>query len=232
MDVSDKTNPRVLAVKTYPNAFAHNVWLTDDGSYLLSTDETTVPGGRLRLWDMRNLEDIFQVGEYTTHPQATIHNVYVRGDFAYAAYYAEGLRVIDITDPTLPAEAGYYDTHPEWITGFRGAWGCYPFLPSGNILISDIQSGLWIFAFDGTYAGRLRGAVRDAFSGEPIAGAEVRLRGNNAPASTNGAGQYGIGYMPGSYTLTVTRSGFRTFETEVTLVTLETVNLDVNLEPE
>jgi len=232
VDVSDKTNPRVLATKTYPNAFTHNVWLTDDGSYLLSTDETTVPGGRLRLWDIRNFDDIFQVGEYTTHPQATIHNVHVKGDFAFASYYAEGLRVVDITDPTLPAEAGYYDTHPEWITGFRGAWGCYPFLPSGNILISDIQTGLWVFSFDGTYAGRVRGVVRDATTGDPIEGARITLPGNNAPVTTNSAGEYGIGYIPETYRLTVEKPGFRTVEIEMTLVSRETVPLDVNLEPE
>jgi hypothetical protein len=26
-----------------------------------------------------------------------------------------------------------------------GAWGVYPFLPSGNILISDMQTGLYLF---------------------------------------------------------------------------------------
>ncbi len=232
VDVTDKANPRVLATKTYPGAFTHNVGLTDDGSYLLSTDETTVPGGRMRVWDIRNLDEIVQVGEYTTHPQATVHNVHVRGDFAFMSYYAEGLRIADITDPTLPAEAGYYDTHPEWVTGFRGAWGCYPFLPSGNILISDIQTGLWIFSFDGTYAGRLRGVVLDSSTGQVVEGARVSLAGNNAPAMTNSAGEYGIGYVPDTYRLTVAKAGFRSFETEVTLIAGETTRLDISLEPE
>jgi len=232
VDVSDKSNPRVLAQKRYPGAFTHNGWVTDDGAFFLTTDETGAPnGGRLRVWDIRNLEDISQVGEYTTHPQATIHNVHAKGDFAYASYYAEGLRVVDMTDPTLPAEAGYYDTHPEWITGFRGAWGCYPFLPSGTILISDIQTGLWVFSFDGTYAGRVRGVVRDASTGEPIEGARITLEGSNAPVVTNSAGGYALGYIPDTYRLRVEKAGFQTLESEVTLVSLETTILDLDLEP-
>ncbi len=229
VDVSDKSNPRVLARKQYPAAFTHNGWLTGDGSYFLTTDE--VPGGHLRVWSILDLENIFQAGEYTAHPLATIHNVYVRGDFAYASYYAEGLRVIDITDPTLPVEAGSYDTHPEWEDGLRGAWGCYPFLPSGTVLISDIQTGLWVFSFDGTYAGRIRGAVRDAVSQQPIEGARVSIAGNNAPVTTNSQGEYGIGYVPDTYRITVSKPGYNPYETEVTLVSGQTINLDVSLTP-
>ncbi|MBT3621909.1 MAG: T9SS type A sorting domain-containing protein, partial [Flavobacteriales bacterium] len=28
---------------------------------------------------------------------------------------------------------------------FKGAWGIYPYLPSGNIIVSDMQTGLYIF---------------------------------------------------------------------------------------
>ena len=31
---------------------------------------------------------------------------------------------------------------------FAGAWGVYPFFLSGNILVSDINSGLYIFGLD------------------------------------------------------------------------------------
>ena len=38
----------------------------------------------------------------------------------------------------------FYDTWPGSSGGFSGAWGVYPYLPSGNILVSDISSGLFI----------------------------------------------------------------------------------------
>lgn len=228
IDTSDPLNPLVLARKRYPGNFTHNGWLTDDGGYFLTTDEI-VTGGHLRVWDIRDLENIQQVGEYATHPDATIHNVFALGDFAYASYYAEGLRVIDITDPTLPVEAGYYDTHPEWITGERGAWGCYPFLPSGTILISDIETGLWTFTFDGTHAGRLRGVVRDSVTGNPLPNTTLRLKGSNTPQITDANGQYGIGYLPGDYKLTVTAIGYTPAEIDITLTSGATDTLDISL---
>ncbi len=37
-------------------------------------------------------------------------------------------------------EAGSFDT--------RDLWGVFPFLPSGKILISDIEDGLYVVRFD------------------------------------------------------------------------------------
>ena len=44
----------------------------------------------------------------------------------------------------------FYDTSTE-APGpgrYRGAWGVYPFLPSGNILVSDMQNGLFVIDGD------------------------------------------------------------------------------------
>jgi hypothetical protein len=59
--------------------------------------------------------------------------------------YSRGLTILDISDPANPTPAGRFDTYPSSdATGFPGAWGAYPFLPSGNVLISDIDSGFYI----------------------------------------------------------------------------------------
>jgi hypothetical protein len=53
--------------------------------------------------------------------------------------------VLDISDPSNPLDAGFFDTFPHNNNAsFSGAWGTYPFLLSGLILISDINSGLYI----------------------------------------------------------------------------------------
>ena len=40
---------------------------------------------------------------------------------------------------------GFYDTSKEFnFRSFKGAWGVYPFLPSGNLLVSDMQEGLFV----------------------------------------------------------------------------------------
>jgi hypothetical protein len=31
---------------------------------------------------------------------------------------------------------------------YKGAWGVYPYLPSGRVLVSDMQTGLWVLDID------------------------------------------------------------------------------------
>tara|TARA_B100001964_G_scaffold127658_1_gene141194 strand:+ start:52 stop:777 length:726 start_codon:yes stop_codon:yes gene_type:complete len=56
----------------------------------------------------------------------------------------DGTRVLNITDPVNPVEVGYYDTSD--LPGYYdGNWGTYAYLPSGYIVSSDRQNGLFIF---------------------------------------------------------------------------------------
>ena len=65
-------------------------------------------------------------------------------DLLIISYYVDGTRVVDISDPTEPLEVGYFDTSD--LTGlFDGNWGTYAYLPSGYIISSDRQNGLFIF---------------------------------------------------------------------------------------
>ena len=42
-------------------------------------------------------------------------------------------------------EAGFFDTYPaNDDTAFNGVWNVYPYFASGNILVSDIEGGLFI----------------------------------------------------------------------------------------
>ena len=59
------------------------------------------------------------------------------------------MRVLDI--PTLisanntNSEIGYFDTYPASNSAnFNGAWSIYPYFESGNIIISDIERGLFV----------------------------------------------------------------------------------------
>ena len=50
------------------------------------------------------------------------------------------------SNPAAPDLVRFYDTYPlPNGSQYRGAWGVYPFLPSGNILLSDMQTGLYVF---------------------------------------------------------------------------------------
>lgn len=145
-DLSVQSAPLLLNNVVIQNSgYVHNAWPTDDDNYLMTTEETTFK--TVKLFDIANLSNTSLADEYLAQSNVA-HNTHVQGDLAFISHYADGLRVVDIADRENIFEAGYYDTTSS-TGGFTGAWGAYPFLPSGKILVSDVSSGLWVFSFDG-----------------------------------------------------------------------------------
>jgi len=105
------------------------------------------------------------------------HNVHVLNDFLITSFYKEGVIITDASNPDNLIEVGNYDTFPVQgdFAGFSGCWGAYPFLPSGLVLASDIDNGL--FVIEPTYqrAAYLEGMVIDAETGMPIPSASVEI---------------------------------------------------------
>ncbi len=129
------------------NGFSHNSWLSADGSFLMTTEETT--GNSIKLWDIRDSQNPEITDDYLAD-DGLAHNAFIKGRFAYVAHYTDGLRILDISDPFNIEEVGFYDTFPGSPTGFfSGAWGAYPFFTSGKVLISDISTGLYVVFFEG-----------------------------------------------------------------------------------
>ncbi len=93
----------------------------------------------MKLWDIRDLSNISISDDYLG-PNNFAHNAYIKGNHAYISHYASGLRIVDLSDPKNMNEVGSFD--------IRDLWGVFPFLPSGKILISDIEDGLYVVRFD------------------------------------------------------------------------------------
>ncbi|MGE3174527.1 MAG: choice-of-anchor B family protein [Planctomycetota bacterium] len=125
-----------------PGIFTHNAWPNAAGTICVTTDE--INGGVVKFFDVTNKSAPVPLGQYTPNPGAIVHNAYIVGDVCHVSWYTEGYRAIDISDPNNPVEVASYDTWPGGSGTFDGAWGCYPFLPSGNVLINDISTGLYI----------------------------------------------------------------------------------------
>ena len=91
-------------------------------------------------------------------PVAAIdHNLYIKGDLAFASNYASGLRIDDtsaLNSGGTLREVGYFDTFPSKNEAtFDGVWSSYIYLPSGNLLISSIEYGLFVVKVTGDLAG-------------------------------------------------------------------------------
>ena len=137
-DVTDPAAPSLLQQIYIPLAgYVHNAWLTEDGNYLMSTEETQ--NKTVKLWDIRDLSNISISDDYLG-PNSFAHNAHIKGNYAYISHYASGLRIVDLSDPKNITEVGSFDT--------KDAWGAFPFFPSGKILISDIDEGLYVVRFD------------------------------------------------------------------------------------
>ena len=129
IDISDKTNPVTVTSWTYPGS-AHACWVTEDGNYLISADETA--GGNIKIWDIQDFSNINMISQWTVDGggDKSVHNVFVRDQYLYASYYVFGLQILDISDPYNPTYAGYYDTYPGSDGLYNGAWGAYPYTES------------------------------------------------------------------------------------------------------
>ncbi|MEE4245423.1 MAG: choice-of-anchor B family protein, partial [Kangiellaceae bacterium] len=153
-DITDPANTRQLSQISYDdvsndNKYVHSGWVTEDQRYVLLHDEFDEYRGGLnstvRIFNIDDLRNPTQVGQWTGPTRAIDHNGFVRGNRYYMSNYERGLTILDITDPANPIEAGFFDTFPGRNgPGFNGAWGTYPYLPSGLVLVSDINGGLFV----------------------------------------------------------------------------------------
>jgi len=225
VDITNRSAPSTITTFTWPGNKAHNCDLTDDGNYLYTTDETA--GGRLRVFDISNLGNIQQVANYSPNPGAIVHNVHIRGDRAYVAYYTEGVRVLDISDPVYPVQMGYYDTWPGASGGFNGCWAVYPYAAADQLYASDITSGLYILRYVPTM-GAVRGNVTDFDTAAPIGGAAAKIVGGST-AITNASGFYKIYHQPGIQKLVTSIFGYEADSTDVTIVLNANTTQDVAL---
>lgn len=151
VDFTDKRSPVVLSALQYDElGYAHSGWISRDGNYLFSFDEgdELVRGGnsRIRVVDISDLAFPRVAAVWTSSTLAIEHNGYVVGDRLYVSHYERGVTVLDVSTPTAPREIAFFDTYPASDDArFHGAWGVYPFLPSGTILVSNIDGAGGLF---------------------------------------------------------------------------------------
>jgi choice-of-anchor B domain-containing protein len=230
VDVNDKQNPVFLGNVSTPSSFTHNVWLSDDGNTAFTTDE--VSGAYIAAYDVTNPSLIQELDRIRTRNTTNIipHNTHVLNDFLITSYYTAGLSIVDGSNPNILIETGYFDSSPNFSgPTFNGNWGAYPFLPSGLILITDMEEGLFVLQPDYTRASFLELSLRDC-NGNAVTGAKIILD-NDSIASSNLAGRVEYGaLMDGSFDLRIEANGFYPELIEaVSMVPGQTQNLSITL---
>jgi choice-of-anchor B domain-containing protein len=152
VDVTNKLNPIQLAYVTYPNArYCHQGWLDEQQQYFYINDEldegATVTTTTTIVIDVSNLTAPTFVGTFSNGNAAVGHNLFVKGTKLFEANYRSGFRVFDLAvSRTNPPEVAFFDTYPGSDTAqFNGLWNIWPYFPSGTVIGSDIERGLFVW---------------------------------------------------------------------------------------
>lgn len=232
-DVTDKTNPVLLNTQLTPGAFTHNTWLNDEGTTIFTTDEVT--NSYLTAYDITDINNITELDRFQTAPGsgAIVHNTHTLNNYEVVSWYTEGVVIVDASKPNNLVEVAKYDCSPFSGNGFNGVWGVYPYLPSGNLVVSDIEGGLYVMTPTYQRACFIEGLVTDSITGLPINGAQVQVVATNINEITNVTGNYSGGLATaGLYDITASAFGYvsKTI-TGVSLTNGNTTTLNIQLDP-
>lgn len=184
-DVSDKANIQVLGSAPTSSNKTHNLWLSEDGKHLYTTDE--VSGGYIDSYNVEDLSDIKRLDIVQSSPGENVapHNTFFIDDYLVTAYYTDGVTIHDVSNPSHMVEVGNYDTSPDFSgSGFNGCWGVCPYLPSGNIIAADIQEGLYVLTPNYVRSAQLEVTVLNQ-DGFPVSDVEVAVESLGILTSTN-----------------------------------------------
>lgn len=148
-------NPKMLGSFTYPSGWNHAAFpfksKSSDNFYIAAGDEAFpggIPAGWIHFFKLNNWEEAEEVARYEV-PEAGTHNIWIKDDVMYVAYYQGGLRIVDVSGELM---GNLYDQGRE-IAKFKPSvnegigpnqpmsWGPQPY--KDMIFVSDMNSGLW-----------------------------------------------------------------------------------------
>ncbi len=119
----------------------HNVWPSENGNLLWTTDE--VIGEQVRVFDISDLDNVLDLGGFRLRGTPIPHNVMVDGEFAYVSHYLDGLQVFrydaELMEVIRVAEFQSAASIPRG-NPFLGAFGI--FVLENHVLIGDTSRGL------------------------------------------------------------------------------------------
>ncbi len=238
VDFTNKSAPVELANFTTPNAFTHNTWLSQDSKTLFTTDE--VDNSFLAAYDISDLGNITLVDKIQSNPgsNSMVHNTHIinvaGNDYAVTSWYKDGFTIVDAGRPQNLVQVGNYDTFSGTGGGSVGAWGVYPYLPSGTIVVSNINEGLFVFSPNYVRACYLEGVITDSVTGLPINGALVEILTTTTTENSILSGDYktGIPSPGGVYNVRYSKPGYNTkIISGITLAAAIVTLQDVELSP-
>ncbi len=148
-DVSTPKQPTLLGRFAYNGATTRTVDVGAIGNRTLAFEAGEGWGAHLRVLDVSSPALITQVAEYSLRPEVSIRSVKLAGTKLYVAHHQDGLRIIDVSNPNVLREAGYFntwrETDPERGLSFFEGLTDVAVPGDGYLYATDTSRGLVIF---------------------------------------------------------------------------------------
>ncbi|MFP2908588.1 LVIVD repeat-containing protein [Pyxidicoccus sp. 3LFB2] len=148
-DASDPANVRELGRYWFEGQVAHHSAVGTIGGQTIAFEGGEQRGAHLRVLKVDDPANIVKIGEFKLRDVTSIHNIILKGERLYVAWYQEGVRVLDVSNPTRPRQVAHFntfrDTDPNSQEGqYEGALGIR--VPGdGYVYVVDDVRGLFIF---------------------------------------------------------------------------------------
>jgi len=151
MDLTDLNDVRHLGDYLRPDmlsGYAHHSAVGTFGGRTIAFEGGEFHGSHVRVLDVTDPANITLIGTHRMRSTVSMHNLLLRGHLLYVAWYHEGLRVLDVSNPTQPKQVAHFNTFRETDPGrehsvFEGAFGVR--IPGdGYVYLVDSARGLII----------------------------------------------------------------------------------------
>ena len=119
-----------------PDHHTHTLWHDESRKLAITCDEEN--NGHVTVYDYSDPDNLVYLSEFDIPGTTTVHNAYLHEGIIHGAWTSDGYVVGDLSDPTVPEIIGIYDVD-------GNTWSCYPFTQSGNVYLSSVGNGLWVF---------------------------------------------------------------------------------------
>lgn len=157
LDTKDNpANPSVVGVfDQYPRRTSHSAWVSWVNGRKVAVHGDEGFGAHVRIVDVNPESVAFLnvLGEYKGRPYVSVHNIMAVDNLALVTYYQDGLRVLDLSDPSKPTEIAHYNSWPGAEPGyglsfFEGAIGVDYDASTKTVYLADTHRGLIILRLD------------------------------------------------------------------------------------
>lgn len=140
---------------SYDRRTSHSNWVTEAAGRRVAVHGDEDFGAHVRIVDVDPASDTAfeEIGSYETRPQVSVHNIFAVGERAFVTHYQDGLRILDLSDPTDPTEIAHYQTWPGAEPGYgegfyEGAIGIDYDAERDLLLLADTHRGLLVLTLD------------------------------------------------------------------------------------